>query len=181
MNFNLDKIPASVLVVVAAVTGGIASVGGLLTFIGADPAQLTDAVNKIGSGILQIISGVSTIVLIVGAVVAKLKDNPLVKLATGALFVKENPQVIAQSPQVQQATVTAATAVIAAAPVETTFTLTKDEKSDFARAAVSMAAHSETAKNTLLDQAVTLPSVNAILTDKATEAATASPLVREGV
>lgn len=119
---------------------------------GLDPVKVTAAINALGDL-------VNNIIIVAGAVGGILAAW---KAATGS-------STVAVTQQAAQAIVANPQAVAASLPSQT--------KVELAQATVAVAANSESTKNALLENVVTLPSVQGVVTDRQTENATSSPLV----
>lgn len=140
------------------IAGHIATAAGTAIAIfglqakGIDPAKVTAAIIALGDVANNIIIGIG----VIGSAYAAYKAA---QGSSTPAVVSQSSQAISANPQ----------AVAASLPPETTIEL--------AKATIDMAANSEAAKHTLLDNIVTLPSVQGVIVDKQTAMATSSPLV----
>lgn len=93
--------------------GGVTMFAALHLITGGDAESAANALNKIGSGFAEIVTGVGTLIAIASGVFASLSANPLVQFLKGSRAVAANPDIVRQA-----AVSDADQAVVAKAAVE---------------------------------------------------------------
>lgn len=74
--------------------GGVTMFAALHLITGGDAESAANALNKIGSGFAEIVTGVGTLIAIASGVFASLSANPLVQFLKGSRAVAANPDIV---------------------------------------------------------------------------------------
>lgn len=119
---------------------------------GIDPAKVIAAINAMGDL-------VNTLVIVIGTIGGAIATYKAVTGSSTSSVISQGSQAISANPA----------AVAASLPTET--------KMELARATVDMAASSPDTNKALLENVVRLDNVQGIVTDRATERGTESPLI----
>jgi hypothetical protein len=92
-----DEVLASGRHVITFAAGGVTVFASLHLLTAGDAQSAADALNKIGSGFAEIITGLGTLAGIISAAFAALSANPLWQLIKGSRAVAANPEIIKQA------------------------------------------------------------------------------------
>ena len=103
-----DEANAFVRHIVTFGCGGVTMFAALHLITGGDSQAATTALNQIGHGLSEIITGAGTLIAIGSGVMAALSASPLLQLLKGANAVANNPALAKQVPVQTQAAVAAA-------------------------------------------------------------------------